>query len=143
MPYYIEVGHVQGGGGQSAAVTYKFEGAPDPQNGTPTVITSDQLSTMSIPDYLVPSPVPQILDVAATGSEVTLSGGNGLVNGLYYVVSSSDISFPAGSWTVVETNFFDTSGNFTSTIPQNPSQPVSFYQLLGRLLGILFTEQLQ
>jgi hypothetical protein len=129
--YYVEVGHIQGGGGQSAAVTYKFEGEPDPADGTPTVITSDQLSTAGAPDYLLPSPVPQILNVSVSGGNVALDGGNGIVNGLYYVLSSPDLSMPLESWTVVETNFFDLSGDFSSSVPQNPLQPVSFYQLLS------------
>jgi hypothetical protein len=129
-PYYIEVGHVQGGGGQSAAVTYKFAGAPDPADGTPTVITSDQLSTMSAPDYLLPQPEPMIVNVITSGSNVTLSGTNGLLNAVYHVMSSTDVSLPVGSWTAVATNCFDLSGNFNETIAQNPGEPTRYYRLL-------------
>jgi hypothetical protein len=131
VPYYIEVGHVQHGGGQSVAVTYKFAGEPDPADGTPTVITGGKISTMGAPDYLLPSPMPVIGDVSASGSGITLNGSNGLVNGLYYVVSSTDVSMPVESWAVVQTNLFDSAGNFSSTVQRSPSESVRFYQLLS------------
>jgi hypothetical protein len=127
VSYYIEVGHRQGGGGQSAGVTYKFAGDPDPADGTPTVITGGQLSTMNAPDTLLPMPVPQIA-MAISGSDLMLSGSNGRVNSRYEVLSIGDLTEPPGSWSVEEAGFLDASGSFMSTTDA-PDDQSRYYRM--------------
>jgi hypothetical protein len=128
--YYIEVGHRQGGGGQSAAVTYTFAGDPDPVDGTETVITSEQISTFSSTENLQPAPVPHIASSASI-SDYAIYCSNGRVNGMYDVLSSDDLTTPLGSWTVEETGFFDASGNFVTIITTGLAEPVRFYRVLS------------
>jgi hypothetical protein len=111
--YYIEVAHRQGEGGQSAAVTYKFAGDPDPVDGTSTVITNDLISAISAPDTLFPLPVPHIA-MSVSGSNLILFGSNGRANNMYDIVSSDDLTTPPESWTVEEIGFLDVAGNFWS-----------------------------
>jgi len=129
VPYYIELAHFEGNGGQNASVTFTFAGAADPADGTATVLTSDKLSTMSAPDYLLPQPQPRIVTVTVSGSNVSLSGTNGLVNALYYALASTNISLPLASWTPAQTNRFDAVGSFADTIPLNLTEPSRFYRL--------------
>jgi len=42
-PYYIEVAHHEGGGGDNVDVTFKYVGEPDPTDGTPSRITPTTL----------------------------------------------------------------------------------------------------
>jgi hypothetical protein len=129
VPYYIELAHFEGGGGQDASVTYTFAGAADPADGSATVLTSDKLSTMSAPDYLLPPPQPRMVTVAVSGSNATVSGTNGLVNAQYYLLSTTDVSLPLVSWTPARTNRFDARGYFTDTVPRNPAERSRFYRL--------------
>jgi hypothetical protein len=128
--YYIEVGHRQGGGGQSAAVTYTFSGDPDPVDGTSTVIASGQISTFSSTENLQNEPVPHIAS-SVSSSDLVIFCSNGRVNGMYDVLWSDDLRTPLGSWTVEATGFFDASGNFETIITTGSPEPVRFYRVLS------------
>jgi hypothetical protein len=127
--YYIELDHQQGGGGQGAAVTYKFAGAPDPATGSAPLLAGNNLSTISAPDYVLSKPQPRITKTSASGSSLTISGTNGLVNAQYYVLSSTNVALPLVNWTITATQRFDASGNFSYTTSVIPSVPRKFYRI--------------
>jgi hypothetical protein len=127
VSYYIEVGHRQGGGGQSAAVTYTFAGDPLPADGTPTVMTAEQVSTFSALEDLVPAPV---ISIGLSGSDLIFhgtSGSNGIAEGRFDIVSADDLFMPIESWTVEETGFLDTFGDMTLT--NTPTENFRFYRM--------------
>jgi hypothetical protein len=128
-PYYIELNHAQGGGGQDASVTYVFAGEPDPANGTATVLSAEQLSTQRAPDYILPAPQPHITDTTGSGGNLTITGINGLANATYYVLSSTNASVPLTGWTMIATQRFNASGNFSYTTPITPIFPQRFFIL--------------
>jgi hypothetical protein len=75
-----------------------------------------------------PTPAPpMIYKTSFSGGNLTVSGSAGVTNGVYYVLSSSDVSSPRSSWTVVATNLFDASGNFNFSIPIQPDTAQQFY----------------
>ncbi|HZV36476.1 MAG TPA: LamG-like jellyroll fold domain-containing protein [Verrucomicrobiae bacterium] len=111
--YYIELDHYEGNGGQGAAVTYKLAGNPDPTSGSSSLLSGGKISAQ-VPDSLQP-PIAHIQIKSISGSNVTLGGSNGLVNAVYHVLSSPDITAPLSTWTVVASGRLDSSGNFTAT----------------------------
>jgi hypothetical protein len=50
---------------------------------------------------------------------IVLSGTNGLANGVYYVLSSTNLALP---WTPIATNAFDGSGDFNVSFPLGSGQ---------------------
>jgi len=83
--------------------------------------------TLRVKSTLLPSPV--INQVALKGGNIIVSGANGLGNGTYYVLSSTNLTLPLANWMPVLTNTFGTTGAFSNNIPVNPAGPRSFYIL--------------
>jgi len=75
-------------------------------------------------------PEPQITGIHKVADTVMMSGTNGLPNGTYYVLSSTDLNLPPGEWTCVATNVFNGVGDFTFSRPVSPSGAREFYSLL-------------
>jgi len=125
-PYYIELDHWQNTGGQGAAVTYKLAGNPDPTQGTATLLTGNAISA-TVPDSVLPEPQPLITNISVSGSKVTAVGNNGLVNALYNVLSSTNLAAPRTNWTVIATQRFNSSGNFSFTNNVTAGSPRQFY----------------
>lgn len=73
--------------------------------------------------------IPRISSVSLSGSDVLLSGSNGLPYWPYIVMTSTNLSLPLVNWTITGTNAFDASGNFLSTNTVIPSEPQLFYRL--------------
>lgn len=88
-----------------------------------------QFSTMSARDVLLPQPSPRIVNVGISDSTVTLHGTNGLPNGVYEVVSSTNVALPVDSWTAMATHCVGLGGDFSVIIPWNPSEPTRYYTL--------------
>jgi autotransporter-associated beta strand protein len=74
-------------------------------------------------------PHPGIHSVSTSGSNFVLSGTNGYSQGAYYVLSSTNLALPQGTWTPELTNYFDGSGNFTASVPMTPGVPQKFYRV--------------
>jgi hypothetical protein len=72
---------------------------------------------------------PHIGSIALSGAGVVVDGTNGLPNGNYYVLESSNIALPLSNWTSVGTNLFDGSGHFRFTNGVDPGLPQRFYIL--------------
>lgn len=126
--YYIELDNYQNGGGQCAAVTYKLAGDADPSSNSPSLFTGNNIFA-SVPDTVLPQPNPIIGSIKISGSNVILSGSNGLVNATYNVLATTNLSLPLANWPVAATHQFDGIGNFNTTNAIIPGAPQTFYRL--------------
>ncbi len=81
-----------------------------------------QVLTASIPQ-------PRIVSSAIVGTTLVLSGTNGLANGSYQVLSSTNIATPLANWTSVASGTFGSSGQFSVTNAIAPNEPQRFYLL--------------
>jgi hypothetical protein len=68
-----------------------------------------------------------ITSVTQSGTNIVITGTNGLANGVYYVLSSTNVALPLANWTAIATNSFDGSGNFSATLPISASDKQRFY----------------
>ena len=90
--------------------------------------TNTQASLVTV---LIPNP-PQISGISISGANaLVLQGTGGPTNGGYYywLRSSTNLTLPLTSWSIVATNPFDTYGNFSNQIPMTPGSPQTFYRL--------------
>jgi len=68
-------------------------------------------------------PRPGITGVVFSGGNVTVGGTNGTAGFSYRVLGSTNVSAPLATWTILGTNVFDGSGNFSfSTSATNALQ---------------------
>lgn len=77
----------------------------------------------------VPIPAPVISAFALTGGEYTLRGTNGVPDGPYALLSSTNLALPLNNWTLVTTNTFDGNGACTFSNTMDPAAPRMFYRL--------------
>jgi hypothetical protein len=85
-------------------------------NGTITVLS------------VTPVEPPHITDISLSGTNVIISGMNGLTGAPYYVLGSTNLALPLANWTVLSTNTFE-STSFSVTNAVDPSAPRNFYLL--------------
>lgn len=72
---------------------------------------------------------PRIVTILPTAPNLILNGTNGLPNGTFYVLSSTNIALARSQWTRLMTNQCDASGSFSCAIPM-ASDPASHFYLL-------------
>jgi autotransporter-associated beta strand protein len=60
---------------------------------------------------------------------ITLNGTNGIPSGSFTVLTSTNVALPLSNWTSVLTGAFDGSGNFSGSVPVDPSLPRQFFLL--------------
>jgi autotransporter-associated beta strand protein len=75
----------------------------------------------------VVSPQPTISGISVSGSTISISGSGGAAFSNYYVLVSTNVTLPLGSWTSIATNQFDSLGNFNFTDAANPTVRQRFY----------------
>jgi hypothetical protein len=63
----------------------------------------------------VVAPRPRINAIAQSGANLVISGSNGIPNGSYYVLTSTNVSAPLATWTRLATNAFSAAGTFSFT----------------------------
>jgi hypothetical protein len=61
------------------------------------------------------------------GTNVLLSGTNGVPNSAFYVLSSTNVALPRTNWTPILTNTFNGSGNFSVGVPISANALQRFY----------------
>lgn len=66
---------------------------------------------------------------AGVSPGIVLSGSGGKAYGVYFVLSTTNLSLPLNEWAPVATNQFDADGNFTFTNPVTATTPQQFFQL--------------
>jgi autotransporter-associated beta strand protein len=71
---------------------------------------------------------PHITNISLSGTNIIISGTNGLTGAPYFVLSSTNLALPLAHWTVLSSNIFQ-SANFSITNPVDPSAPRDFYLL--------------
>jgi autotransporter-associated beta strand protein len=74
-------------------------------------------------------PKPKIGGIARSGGNVILSGSGGAPQGTYYVLQSTNVTRALNSWTTVQTNTFDSSGNFNLTNAISSGTAQNFFLL--------------
>jgi autotransporter-associated beta strand protein len=70
--------------------------------------------------------VPTFTAVMAVGTNLVVRGSGGLPNGMYYVLTSTNIALPLSAWNRSLTNFYDSNGNFAFTNAVLPGIPQKF-----------------
>ena len=64
-----------------------------------------------------------------SGTNVVITGTNGLGGSAFYVLSSTNLLAPLQTWAPVATNTFNGSGSFTVIIPTAPGDRQRFYAI--------------
>jgi autotransporter-associated beta strand protein len=64
---------------------------------------------------IIAAPRPRINSIAQSGANFIMSGSNGIPNGSYFVLTSTNVSAPLSTWARVTTNFFTPAGTFSFT----------------------------
>lgn len=72
---------------------------------------------------------PVINNVQISGGNLVLSGSNGVANGIYYVLTSTNVATPLAGWITLATNYFNANGAFSVTDVLSSSIPQRFYIL--------------
>jgi len=75
---------------------------------------------------VLPAPT---LSFTSTTTDITLNATGGLPGGQLAVVSSTNAAAPLDTWTVVQSDVFDGSGNYTITIAIDTGTPQRYYAL--------------
>jgi hypothetical protein len=79
---------------------------------------------------LPPAPAPPLIQqTSLLADHLVVTGTTGVTNGVYYVLSSADVTQPRNEWAVVATNLFDGAGDFNFSIPLQPSPAQQFFLL--------------
>lgn len=73
--------------------------------------------------------VPRFGGVSLIGTNLVMSGSNGVPSGTYYVLASTNVALPVLNWTRIATNTFDANGNFVFTNGIKASIPRQFFLL--------------
>jgi hypothetical protein len=76
---------------------------------------------------ILPTP-PQISGAAMIGNSFVFRGAEGTPGWTYYVLASTNLTFPPADWNIISTNIFDAQGHFSFTNATLPDTQ-EFYQL--------------
>jgi glucose/arabinose dehydrogenase len=101
----------------------------DPGNGDVLYAKLNAGNNSVIQRIISTNTIPVISSVKISGANFIASGIGGPNNGTYLLLTSTNLTFPAASWTHAATNPFDAGGNFIFTNPIDPGVPVLFYLL--------------
>ena len=71
--------------------------------------------------------VPKFSAPLLSGGNLILTGTRGVPGGDYSILSSTNLGLPIASWTLLGSNVFDASGNFSFTNSIDPAKPQQFY----------------
>jgi hypothetical protein len=99
----------------------------DPRNGDVLYANLQSGNNSQIRRVVPTNAVPYFSSVTISSGNLVAGGHAGTLGGNYYVLTSSNLSLPAGSWSPVATNAFDIIGDFDFTNPV--AGPQLFYRL--------------
>ena len=94
---------------------------------TDTLAGGGMTNTVNV--LVTPSNQPRFTVIHRSGGNVVLGGSGGLPLANYYLLTSTDVTAPAGNWSRVATNQFDVGGNFNLTNAVNVNAGQTFYRL--------------
>src|SRR5262249_50752628 len=75
--------------------------------------------------------VPPVLDLIhfQNGTNVLVTGAGGSSNGLYCILTTTNVALPLSNWSRLATNPFALDGRFTNLLPAVASAPKQFFAL--------------
>jgi len=79
---------------------------------------------------IISVPVLQFGFPVLSGNSLTLGGSGGTNGGQYVVLASTNVALPVTNWTRIQTNTFDSNGNFSFGDLVNPAVPTRFYRIV-------------
>ncbi len=74
-------------------------------------------------------PLPVIVTVTLSGTNMTISGTNGLADALYTVWTTTNLSLPLSNWVSIDTNIFGVEGDFESDLGITPGEPQRYFRI--------------
>jgi len=77
----------------------------------------------------VAAPHPAFSSIKSSGTNLLVSGSNGVRNANYYILASPDLTVPLSNWARLATNEFDPGGGFAFTNAINAGLPAQFFRL--------------
>jgi hypothetical protein len=101
-----------------------YEQSHNPSFQMDTYITNILMWVSSGTNPPVP---PRFHSISTAGKSYVFTGSNGVPYQTYYALCSTNLSLTTTSWTVIATNNFDGSGNFSFTNTPGPNAPQTFY----------------
>ncbi len=89
---------------------------------------TNQMNTGILAIVSSPTAKPVITAFQMLGGNFIIAGTNGVANWPCALLETTNLTLPLNQWTLVDSNYFDSSGNlnFTNTLP---AQPPTFYRL--------------
>jgi hypothetical protein len=88
---------------------------------------SPQVNLLQVRDITLAADEPVIASTGTSGGSLVFSGTGGTADGIYYVLSSTNVTTPLANWIPIATNFYDASGNFTVTNAIGSGVAAQFY----------------
>jgi autotransporter-associated beta strand protein len=112
----------------AAAYSGAFTGVLPATPGPGLVWNTNNLTSgvLAVASGVVPQP--GITSVSLSGTNLVITGTNGLAGEQYNVVMTTNLTLPLSGWTVLPTNTF-TAGPFSITNGLNPNAPQGFYRI--------------
>ncbi|TAK98313.1 MAG: hypothetical protein EPO07_12180, partial [Verrucomicrobia bacterium] len=90
---------------------------------------TSQLGTSGTISVVGSPGAPAITSATPSGGNLIISGGNGVTNGTYQVVTSTVVNTPLSSWTVLGSGQFDGNGNFSVQVTIDAATPQRFFAI--------------
>jgi hypothetical protein len=78
---------------------------------------------------VVGTPLPKFASITLLGTNVIITGTNGLADAPYTVVTSTNVALPLSNWVSIATNQFGPNGEFSFTNGIAPGIPQRFYRI--------------
>lgn len=110
-----------------ASVTNTYTRAGD-YTVTLTVTGPGGSSTVTVANYIVASPTPQV-NAILSGGNFVLSGTNSPAGVQYRILTSTNVALPLSDWQPVATNAFSSTGTFNYT--NSTTNAASFFRLVS------------
>jgi hypothetical protein len=114
-------------GGISGSFTVTNLPSPGPGLGWNT----SNLGTGILSVIATSTPTPLITSISVSGTTLTISAANGVADGQFILLGTTNLALPINQWTPLLTNVFNGSGNLNlSTNIINPGVPQQFFLIL-------------
>jgi hypothetical protein len=108
------------------AVEFNFTTSAGQENGWQG---HTELQVFGTPSSVVPPKGPTISSSSVSNGNLVLAGSGGTPSAGFAWLASTNLATPLSEWTTNTTGTFDTSGDFSNSIPINLSAPSQFFVL--------------
>ena len=113
----------------AATYTGSFASITPATPGAGLAWDTSQLNTLGFINVVAAPSQPVVSSVVASGGNLIFSGTGGTANGNYWVLTSTNLATPIGSWPTQATYTYDATGAFSVTNAISPGIPASFYRI--------------